>query len=77
VRLERDAEAVALMVSDNGSGFTFEQATRGLGISGMRERALLVEGDISVESRPEIGTRVVLVVPIREDDDNSASPPGR
>ena len=77
VRVERDAEAVALSVSDNGSGFTFEQATRGLGIGGMRERALLVEGDLSVESRPEIGTRVVLVVPIREDDDNDARLPKR
>ena len=74
VQLARDAEGVELAVSDNGRGFTFEQATRGLGIGGMRERALLVGGDLSVESRPENGTRVRLFVPIREDDGNDARP---
>ena len=74
VRVDRDAEGVALTVSDDGKGFTFEQATRGLGIGGMRERALLVEGDLTVESRPGNGTRVRLLVPIREDDDDAARP---
>ncbi len=76
VLVARDAEGVELAVSDDGEGFTFEQATRGLGIGGMRERALLVGGDLTVESRPEIGTRVRLLVPIREDDDDDARPPG-
>jgi two-component system, NarL family, sensor histidine kinase UhpB len=74
VRVDRDAEAVELIVSDNGGGFTFEQATRGLGIGGMRERALLVEGELSVESRPRNGTRVRLLVPIREDDGDDPGP---
>ena len=34
----------------------------------MRERALLVGGDVDVESRPEVGTRVRLRVPIEESD---------
>jgi two-component system, NarL family, sensor histidine kinase UhpB len=76
VLVARDAEGVELAVSDDGGGFTFEQATRGLGIGGMRERALLVGGDLTVESRPEIGTRVRLLVPIRDDDDDDSRPPG-
>ena len=72
VQLSRDAEGVELTVTDDGRGFTFEEATRGLGIGGMRERALLVGGDLGVESRPENGTRVRLLVPIREDDGNDA-----
>jgi two-component system, NarL family, sensor histidine kinase UhpB len=76
VRLDRDAEGVELVVSDDGRGFTFDQATQGLGIGGMRERALLVGGDLLVESRPEIGTRVRLLVPIRDGDGNVAGRPG-
>ena len=72
VLLGRDAEGIDLTVTDDGRGFSFDQATRGLGIGGMRERALLVGGDLDVESRPEIGTRVRLRVPIKESDGNDA-----
>jgi two-component system sensor histidine kinase UhpB len=64
VRLVREGDRVELTVGDDGSGFTFDQAARGLGISGMRERALLVGGDMQVESRPDAGTRVRLTVPL-------------
>jgi two-component system sensor histidine kinase UhpB len=64
VRLVREGDRVELTVGDDGSGFTFDQAARGLGISGMRERALLVGGDMQVESRPDSGTRVRLTVPV-------------
>ena len=47
-------------------GFTFDQAAAGLGIGGMRERALLVGGNLRVESRPGLGTTVRLGVPARD-----------
>jgi two-component system sensor histidine kinase UhpB len=59
---------VELTVADDGSGFTFDQAARGLGIAGMRERALLVGGDMQVESRLDSGTRVRLTVPLEPAD---------
>ena len=64
IQLLREGENVELSVGDDGRGFTFDQAARGLGIAGMRERALLVGGDLRVESRPELGTRVRLSVPV-------------
>ena len=64
VRLVREGDRVELTVGDDGSGFTFDQAARGLGIAGMRERALLVGGGVEVESRPDVGTRVSLTVPL-------------
>lgn len=69
VRVRRDDGTIELSVSDDGRGFTFDQAAGGLGLAGMRERALLVNGDLQVESRPQIGTRVRLRVPIEGDDD--------
>jgi len=68
VRVTRGDRAVELLVGDDGRGFSFEEATRGLGISGMRERAMLVNGELQVESRPEVGTRVRLRVPIGDRD---------
>jgi two-component system sensor histidine kinase UhpB len=61
-------DSVELTVGDDGSGFTFDQAARGLGIAGMRERALLVDGDVQVESRPGVGTQVSLTVPLDSAD---------
>jgi two-component system sensor histidine kinase UhpB len=62
VRLLREGEKVRLEVSDNGEGFAFEQAQGGLGLPGMRERAMLVGGDLVIESRPGLGTTVRLEV---------------
>ena len=66
VTLARHGDRFELVVSDDGSGFTFEQATSGLGLGGMRERAILVGGDIDIESRTGHGTTVRLSVPVRE-----------
>jgi two-component system, NarL family, sensor histidine kinase UhpB len=68
VDLHREGPSLALSVADDGRGFTFDQTGRGLGISGMRERALLIGGDFVIESRPGVGTRVRLLVPIEEND---------
>jgi two-component system sensor histidine kinase UhpB len=63
VTLRRDARGVELTVADDGRGFAFAESERGLGIGGMRERALLVEGDLTIESRPDAGTTVRLTIP--------------
>jgi two-component system sensor histidine kinase UhpB len=73
VGLQRDGNALELRIRDDGRGFSFDEASRGLGIAGMRERAMLVGGDLEIESRPELGTRVRLVVPIRIEDDGGGS----
>jgi two-component system, NarL family, sensor histidine kinase UhpB len=54
---------VALEVADDGRGFAFDESETGLGIGGMRERALLVGGELTIESRPGAGTTVRLDVP--------------
>lgn len=54
---------VELDVTDDGRGFAFDESERGLGIAGMRERALLVGGELTIESRPGRGTTVRLTLP--------------
>src|SRR5918995_511557 len=61
VRVRRADGRMELTVSDNGRGFSFDEAGGGLGILGVRERALLVGGELGIESRPA-GTTVRLVV---------------
>lgn len=64
VQLTRtETGGVVLDVADDGRGFAFDQAEGGLGIAGMRERALLVGADLTIESRPGAGTTVRLTVP--------------
>jgi two-component system sensor histidine kinase UhpB len=82
VGLEGDASAVRLLVTDNGSGFAFAEEGKGLGLSGMRERALLVGGSLEIDSSPGKGTTVKLVVPVhpapeageRTSEDRAARP---
>jgi two-component system sensor histidine kinase UhpB len=63
VVLRRGLEGVELSVADDGRGFAFAESESGLGIGGMRERALLVDGELTIESRPDAGTTVRLTVP--------------
>jgi two-component system sensor histidine kinase UhpB len=63
VRLRRGStDGVELEVSDDGRGFAFDESEGGLGIAGMRERALLIGAKLTIESRPDHGTTVRLVV---------------
>jgi two-component system, NarL family, sensor histidine kinase UhpB len=62
VALRRGRAGVELTVSDDGRGFAFEASESGLGIAGMRERALLLGGELTIESRPGRGTTVRLSV---------------
>jgi signal transduction histidine kinase len=56
-----------LCVRDNGAGFNAEKAwskPASFGLSGMRERAGLLGGSLTVRSAPGKGTRIVLDLPI-------------
>jgi len=52
--------AIELRVSDDGAGYAGGRSNERLGIAGMRERALLCGGELTVESEPGAGTRVTL-----------------
>lgn len=60
VRLRAMGERTLLVVEDRGEGLN--GCGEGTGIRGMRERALLVDGDLTISSHPGRGTRVELVL---------------
>lgn len=67
VSLKADAEALTLCVADDGKGMPAQLPAGTAGIAGMRERALLVGGRLSIESRAEHGTQVRLTIPVDQE----------
>jgi two-component system sensor histidine kinase UhpB len=68
VSLAADAETLTLRVADDGQGMPADLPAGAAGISGMRERALLVGGRLSIESEPGQGTELQLSIPLGEDE---------
>ena len=64
--LKGDGHAVCLNVTDGGIGFDplVVRNMPGLGLSSMRERVQLVQGDFSIRSQPGKGTVVNVCVPL-------------
>lgn len=67
VLLTHDSNALQLTVRDSGRGFDAAQAIpgRGLGLTSMKERVTLVDGELSIESQPGKGTTVHVRIPLR------------
>jgi len=65
VRLSEDCGDIHLAIADEGAGFDTEAAMmgRGLGLTSMRERIRLVNGELSIESQPMRGTTIHARVP--------------
>jgi signal transduction histidine kinase len=55
---------LTLSVSDNGTGFSLGTKDHGLGFVSMRERAYMLNGTFTVESRLGVGTTVKVQVPL-------------
>jgi signal transduction histidine kinase len=70
VSLQRLENSLVAIVQDQGPGFDVEQIERSydkrtsLGIQNMRERAKLIDGNLSILSAIGHGTRITLVVPL-------------
>lgn len=59
ILLTGDTSGLRLEISDDGKGFSIGQDTEnGFGLMGMRERAKLIGGELSLESQPGVGTTV-------------------
>lgn len=68
VRLAHDGSDLCMEISDNGKGFEEAQTVPGklLGILGMRERALLLKGHVTIRSSPGKGATITVRIPPRK-----------
>ena len=69
VHLRSSSGRVHLSVHDGGVGFDLEKVLggHGLGLISMRERVRFVNGEISIQSTPNGGTTIEVVVPLPAD----------
>ena len=66
VSLECHRGDLVLVVRDDGRGFSFEeaQAKGGLGLISLDERVRLIEGRLAIDTKPQCGTEIHVVVPL-------------
>src|SRR5467141_1366961 len=64
--LKMKNDRIIFQVIDNGSGFDPAEAKtrKSLGLVGMQERALLLNGDLKIEGAPGAGTTMTLRIPL-------------
>lgn len=72
ISLEYNDDLILLNINDNGTGFKQIDANEagsnifsGFGLSIMKERVLLLSGEIKIESNSNIGTNISVKVPLR------------
>lgn len=58
-----DKKNLFITIEDNGKGFNTSQPTKTLGLVGLRERAQSLNGSLTINSRPGVGTTVHIKVP--------------
>ena len=71
--LEQDDSTVQMIVEDDGRGFDVDETlqtpgtSRGLGLHGMQERAILLNGTLAIRSKPGAGTAIAVRIPLAKD----------
>ncbi|HTP13516.1 MAG TPA: ATP-binding protein, partial [Bacteroidota bacterium] len=62
IRVDYGEGKFTMQIDDNGRGFTEEGITPGSGLQNLRARARLMNGEVTIDSKPGHGTHVALVV---------------
>lgn len=65
VMIEREADRVIIRIKDNGRGFDPATVKRGLGLTGLRERAQLLNGELSIGTYVGEGTTINVNIPVK------------
>jgi PAS domain S-box-containing protein len=73
ILLRPEAGQLVLRIQDNGCGIRPETLSNpmSIGLAGMRERALLLDGQLEIRSQPESGTTIEMRLPLAK----NANPP--
>jgi two-component system sensor histidine kinase UhpB len=68
ITLTYDQNSITLKIADDGCGFDPSRPSTGLGILGMRERANLLGGTLTIHSSPGKGTTVQAMLPMASNE---------
>jgi two-component system sensor histidine kinase UhpB len=80
VAVSEENGSVRAFVRDDGQGFDAQAVLRtpwqdrGLGLAGMQERAMLLDGSIKIESQPGTGTTIEVTIPLTEAEQAPPTP---
>jgi PAS domain S-box-containing protein len=66
INLRREPDHILLSVADDGQGMNMNLPSLGLGLLGMRERAIAAEGEFSFTSKPGQGLRIDVKLPLTQ-----------
>jgi signal transduction histidine kinase len=67
VALSATPQYFELVIQDNGIGFDLGQKSAGgMGLITMHERSNRIGGSLTIDSKPQTGTRVILTVPVNQ-----------
>jgi len=69
INISIGSKAIILKVADDGTGFNIKDvdSSKSFGLSSLKERILLAEGDVKIISKPNYGTRLEIKIPNKED----------
>lgn len=62
IEIQSNKRTFKLSISDDGQGFSPENAGKGLGFDSMYKRAELLNGQLTITGRPGLGSKVELVI---------------
>ncbi len=68
ISLKKEEENIILEIMDNGKGITMDQISNATsyGLTGIRERAYLLGGDVKILGFPGKGTSLTVKIPLRQ-----------
>jgi len=66
ISMQIKGDSLLLKINDNGTGINSDQLTdpKSLGIIGMKERALILGGEVMIDGTPDKGTEVIVEMPL-------------
>jgi signal transduction histidine kinase len=71
VLLRKDGDTLVMEVHDNGRGISAQEIsdTHSIGLRGMRERAALLAGEVTIQGIPGKGTTVTVSIPLGQPEE--------
>ena len=74
VQLDFDGKRYRVCIEDDGKGFVTGESRRGLGLLGMQERIDEMDGKLELRSRPGVGTKIWLSIPVEAAKKEAGAP---